>query len=57
MPAHVDEFALKDVPRVTRMRGIDERVLRSEEVVGIVTLNRLVEKRQTNEEDERDDKY
>ena len=41
VPAHVDEFALKDVLRVARMRGIDQRVLRSEEVVRIVALDRL----------------
>jgi hypothetical protein len=34
------------------VRGVDQRVLRSEEVVGIVALNCLVEKRQAKKEND-----
>ena len=57
MPAHVDELAMKNKRRVTRMGGIDERMLGAEKVVGIVPLYRLVQKRQADQQDGRDDKY
>ncbi len=55
MAAHVHELALKHVARVARMRRIDERVLRSIDVVRVVALNSLVQKRQADEEDESED--
>ena len=57
MPAHVHRLALKDIFRVTRMRGINERVLRAEKIVRIVALYRLVQKRQANQQDDRDNEY
>jgi hypothetical protein len=50
MPSHVDHLALKDVFRVAGMGGIDQRVLRSEQVIRIVTLHRLRQEGQPEQE-------
>ena len=50
MPAHVDELALKDVLDVGRMRRVDQCALRLEQILMIVALNCLVEKRKPDQQ-------
>ena len=45
MPAHVHQVALKKILRMRRMQRLDLRVLRAVQVIGVVPLNRLIQKR------------
>ena len=50
MPAHRHANPLKQIFGVMRMQRIDQRVLRAFEVVKIVPLHRLIEKRQADQQ-------
>ena len=52
MPAHVDQIALENILGVRRMQRIDLRVLGAVEIIRIVALNRLMEKRQPQADDQ-----
>jgi hypothetical protein len=52
VPSHVHQFTVENVPCVARVRGIDERVLRAKDIVGIVPLDRLRQKGQADQEDD-----
>ena len=56
MAAHIDQVALKDVARVIRMQRIDLRVFGAVEIVRIVALNGLVQKRKTEQQYDRDER-
>src|SRR5258708_7868162 len=53
--SHVHGIALENIASVIGMQRIDLRVLGSVEIIRIVTLDRLVEKGQAQQEDKRDD--
>ena len=55
MAAHVHGDAQKHVAGVVGMQRIDLRVLGAGEIVDVVALNRLVEKGQAKQQDDRDD--
>ena len=55
LPAHVHQIPKEEIARVSRMEGIDLGMLSAVEVVEIVALNGLMEKRQTEDEYEGED--
>ena len=55
MSLHADHLALKGVGRTIWMCGLDERVLRALQVVDVVALNGLLEKRNADQQDKADD--
>ena len=55
MAAHVGEHASEDVARVLRMQRIDLRVLGAIEIVKVVALNGLMQKRKAQRQHQRGD--
>ena len=54
MAPHLDHIAQEDIPRVIRVRRVNLRVLSPVQVINVVALNCLVQKRQTQREYEQD---
>jgi len=55
MPAHVHHLTKKEIACVRGMQRIDLRVLRPVQIVDVVALDRLVEKRQPQSQDQQRD--
>jgi hypothetical protein len=52
MPTHVDKSAFKHILGMAGVGWIDERVLRSIKIIGIVPLHRLRQKRNPNQQND-----
>src|SRR5690242_10138845 len=55
MASHIDHIAQEYITRVIGMQRIDLRVLGSGQIVDVIALNGLIEKRKPDQQDNRDD--